>query len=418
MNDIAAFLTGKTPLVDWEESLQRFAGDPEAREILFMASCPGIRESLATDLPYSLHADFVAGIDKGYFCILHDDGICRESRQGRLWDALFRISGRRLPLCLNRLVHLDIDLFPLSTPVEVVLSAVEDATELSVGIKENAAGHIEVWKDGVLIRAVPAGQTPQRRVSVLEPNTHYAIRHSKSASGVSIVLSEIEFGYREWISASLCSAVAGNPSEAARILVSQSSGRFADRAKIRRAVARIQAVGAVAGSNGSILVPRPVVRSRQVADEDRVAVFGLVWEGIVNYWPDAAKRKNPWEDVLPPLKKEGAPLHDEACELIRATIAAAEGSFDPRESRPHSTDLVVQSGWAALRGWSRILDRDFQGGLESFVSVPRPEEDPFGLKHAEYLARQLMTALQQRDSVHEPNLSDEVWRESFSGLLP
>jgi len=29
-----------------------------------------------------------------------------------------------------------------------------------------------------------------------------------------------------------------------------------------------------------------------------------------------------------------------------------------------------------------------------------------------------LTALQQRDSVHEPNLSDEVWRESFSGLLP
>jgi len=417
IQDLATLLYGEASVEERERVLQLVAEDEAARDVLLLAGCPGMKESVLSDIPFAVLSDFTAGVCENYLRVFNLQGVELSAGGVRITEAVRRISGGRLPLCLARRVEVLVELEPFVDPVKLIMDVHENRIRLTIGAEERIPGHFEVWRNGSLVRAVPVSAASKREISDLEPGVHLAVRHSKSSSGMSLIFLPFEFEFGDWMSVCLHRALSGHISEAVRILTTRLARFAADSAGVARTVSKIKSLGAVTKSDLGVLVPRPVVRSRVVFEDDRKAAYRLVWEGILACWPEAAVYENPWSEEGPSGGAKEAFISEDVLGLVRTTVGVARGQVDPKMATTVSPEPNLVWGFAALRGWGYLLEGEFEKAREEFGSYSPAEHDPFHMEISSLLAEHLCKSGGRRVTSESVASSDGVWHMFLSDVL-
>jgi len=401
-----------------EGLLDDILADPESAKMAQILSLPEFQVRNNLPLPFETPARFLAGCHEGYLLPLTLDNLgFGESTKGFLAD-LGRIIGAPSPRGIHRSLDLRLGSEEGKDALTLKLEPEVEGREINLSIRSgrDTAGNIEIWEAGVLSLRTASSALGKGAVFSIEPGTAIAIRRSGSEDGARILVAEVEFSSEDWKAAFVSSCLRGHLSDAFDILKNRLWPSFGAEEWLDRVRRQFSALTAVTKMDGCFLTPIPTTRDSAVNPNDRMHAYGLVWNGILQCWPSAARVPNPWSEGHPGIQSE-IELDRDASQLVSACISAATekstwiAADDLGEPR-------AAEGWSALQGWTAMLSSDYRRANQIFNSTRATEGDPFSLGMSARLAEHLVQSSAIQSMEERPHRSsDEVWREILSPLM-
>ncbi|NUN98006.1 MAG: hypothetical protein HUU16_17725 [Candidatus Omnitrophica bacterium] len=417
-NDIAGLLAGSLSPEDRGRVLARLAHDPEARELLAVESAVPRVAGPDSSYPFGLLPGIMVGNQQDYFRILRLDHFCLGIEERRVDRFLARITPKKMPLCFKDFLHLETE--PGSPCGRIRLSLEWKEGEILVrwrgeGTSKN---HLEFWREGRLVRAVSASVPIEIPSELFAAGDTLVVRLDRDNVGLTLQWIPVELGLSDWVSACIGNALAGNPRESVRLLRTEVLERFPEPLLIERAACLLSSLGSVTKNIRGLLMPVPLTRSANRREDQRNA-FQVVWRGMLQCWPDAGLRPNPWAVELEDFGTP-PPLPSQVEELVLALFQAVEQP--PQEMSCHQatlTDPNLRMGWASFWGWSLLLSDQPEEAKACFDSVEASEEDPFSLRESRGLAAHLLAYSESRRPSREEWMDSSlgVWRKVFQLIL-
>lgn len=411
-NDLAALLNASFDNTRREMILGGVIQDETAREILYAASFPGLRETIQTRVPFDTSSNLLVGVSGSHLRILEMEGISLVRSSARLAAALANVSGGRLPICLTG--RIEAETGSASSCLNLLIQRSDDSWQMIVQPSGIPHGRVEIWKDGDLLRNLPVENLARRPLRELEPGSNISLRFEGAETGASVILAEFEFSRLDWLAICLTNVLTGNLREAIQVLKHSLPDEILGEGILRRVESWLRATCAATRSVNAVLCPLPALRSVDPRNEDRLSMFLPVWNGILDCWPEAGGMPNPWRESQEPVLIEEPKVPEEVMSLVDAAVQAGGGS------EPYSMDSLdsrVLEGWAAIEGWRLLAERDYVAALEKFTSIPlSSERDPFGLEMGAHLSRHLLN-VETNEPFEKELSSDSVWRRIFEGIL-
>ena len=420
INSLAELTSGHPDQRERGNLLKRTASDRESMRVLSAMHLPECEQSEVPDLPFPTIAVWRLGIDSGFFRPLDLEGTRLVKELDRIAKAVHRVSGGSLCACFGKAIEID---SPISSlPGRFQIAHLEDLPNLRLKIhfsKEGRkeTGHLEVWEDGNLSRAMPVAKMGDHFGFGLDLGSAYAIRISTDSAGIGLRVSEVTFTPQEWIAACLTCAMEGDFSGALCLFREKLGDRFGKSRKVEAVKRWFDLLPSLVSFQSGSLIPVPATRAIEYGEATRQTAFRLVWDGIVTCWPQAQALPNPWGPISHE-EPQTSPLPTEVFTLAQSAIEAAEGVCGKATPPGQTEDPRIRAGWSALKGWERLLAEDYEESDRAFLVAASLEGDPFRAKTAAALARHLQKTGDAAGSIEESrDTNDEVWREVFRPLL-
>ncbi len=420
INSLAELTSGHPDDREREKLLRKTVRDRESMRVLSAMHLPECDRSEVPDLPFPTATVWRLGIDSGFFRLLDLEGTRLVKELDRIAKTVQRVSGGALCACFGQTIEID---SPISSlPGRFQIASIKDLPNLRMTIHLSNAGrketgHLEVWGDGSLIRAIPVARMGDHVGFGLDAGSAYAIRVSTDSVGIGLRVSPVTFTPQEWIAACLTCAMEGDFSGALHLFREKLGDRVGKSRKVEAVRRWFDLLPSLVSFQSGSLIPVPATRAIEYGQATRQTAFRLVWDGIVTFWPEAWALPNPWEPTSN-QRKETTSLPNDVLTLARGTIEAAEGAVG-RTTRPgQAEDTRIGAAWSALEGWEHFLVKDYEESNQAFLKAASLEGDPFRAKSAAALSRHLQRTSDAADSIEESrDTNDEVWREVFRPLL-
>lgn len=409
LNDLAAFLEGRLSDEEQPSVLSGLRDDPDMRSLLPLAAYPGAREEVRVHLPFAESSLLVVGEAGDYFRILEKDEVTLTGWSARIASAFERIAGEKFPVCVRGLV--EAQTFLGEIPLRITLKPENGRFSINLEARTSEEKQIEVWKDGNVLRSMPASSLPKRPIDGVSPGTHFAFRVGGEPAGAALICTPYSLNPNDWKAASLHNAITGHLSEAVRILREEVLPLYPRPEELDRQLGWMSALGELTRSKGhATLAPLMATRSSTSTTFQREAVYLPLWKTVVATTFERSDLE-PNEDSLDSLP--------ENTRLLASTVLGAYRGQAGLVSFPaNEGDERIRNGWACLSGWESLLNERYTESREAFESVDPIPGDPFHLRFAAALAGHLGSTLEATMQPEQEEVSsDTVWKQLFSQIL-
>lgn len=419
-NELAKFLTGGLSDQEREATVSQLLADPEASQLLSLLALQDFRTENNLALPFSTPSGLVLGCCQNLVLPLEMQEVrYTGGTAGLATRAAALLKASEGSALSTSTIEFESVSLPGSPSIRFTVRAAAEDSSWLLYVSSNNGGHrvLEFWEGGAVVLRAPlrtlAAGLPYR----IKPGMSLAIREAGAYQGCRLLMVETEFSHQDWTSALVSACLSGDLGLATQLLKSKLATSGLGVSIRSKVGAQISALASLTKTHQNILQPAPVTRAGEVDPEQFLSVYGLVWSGVVQCWPEAGAIPNPWTDAAesPAGQATTAGALDPAAGLLAmACIRTALGS-SVQDSPPDAADLRLRNGWTALAGWGALLKRDSETAHKIFSSGESTQGDPFGLE----LGRMLSQHLQSFEGTNQQDRAasgDQVWDLVLSPL--
>jgi hypothetical protein len=420
IGQVAALMGGKLSENEKRELALGLSEDPDAMDLLAQIGLPIFSHLPDHDLPFEVTGQFRAGIEGGNLRLLRMTGLRFGREASRVAACITQIAGEQIPMCFRKAVDLDLDGGTFGAGFVISADRTRNSWSLQVLSDSIASSKdsIEVWQDGILREKTTLSRLAKHRISGVKPGCSLALRPAEEPEGIEIQVSSMEFGPREWVAVCLGCAVEGWIEESISILRNRISQGLEDLRGADRLASFFDILRSIGKSESFVLMPAQATRAvNREEQEARLGVFGSVWRGIVDTWPQTRLFQSAWNPSGSDFA--GSPgLPEEVRSLLVANTDAVDSLPDPLRLYSSSPSPDVQAGWAAMRGLTYLILGEYEKARDAFLSVGPSATDPFLLRLAARIAEHFVFVRNERMLEESKRASTSmVWRSGFEEIL-